>query len=127
MIPPSFDYHCPKTVSEAIELLTKFGDEAKILAGKLQAIQDVENRYEQVAINMLLRESRIIRRDIVDKLYIELDVLTIDEINEVQDKLFSYVLDKKSVFDTLLDISIYMIYDNIILKDININFFIIFE
>ncbi len=33
MIPPSFDYHCPTSVSEAVSLLSKFGGEAKILAG----------------------------------------------------------------------------------------------
>jgi carbon-monoxide dehydrogenase medium subunit len=33
MIPPTFDYHAPKTLPEALELLGKFGDEAKILTG----------------------------------------------------------------------------------------------
>jgi carbon-monoxide dehydrogenase medium subunit len=33
MIPPSFDYHSPKTLSEAIGLLTKYGEGAKVLSG----------------------------------------------------------------------------------------------
>jgi carbon-monoxide dehydrogenase medium subunit len=31
--PASFDYHVPDTASEAADLLTEFGDEAKVLAG----------------------------------------------------------------------------------------------
>ena len=33
MIPASFDYHAPKTLDEAIALLARLGDTAKILAG----------------------------------------------------------------------------------------------
>ena len=33
MIPPPFDYHAPKTLPEAIALLGKLGEEAKILSG----------------------------------------------------------------------------------------------
>src|SRR5512135_1623067 len=33
MIPASFDYHSPKTLSEAIGLLSKYGEEAKVLSG----------------------------------------------------------------------------------------------
>ena len=33
MIPPSFEYFRPKTISEAIDLLQQHGDEAKILSG----------------------------------------------------------------------------------------------
>jgi len=33
MKPSSFEYHAPETVEEAVELLTQFGDNAKILAG----------------------------------------------------------------------------------------------
>ena len=49
MIPPSFDYHCPKTVSEAIELLTKFGDEAKILAGGHSLLPMMKLRFAEPA------------------------------------------------------------------------------
>jgi CO/xanthine dehydrogenase FAD-binding subunit len=33
MKPPRFDYHAPRTVEEAIDLLTRYGGEAKVLAG----------------------------------------------------------------------------------------------
>jgi len=33
MIPGSFDYHAPSSLDEAIELLGKLGEDAKILAG----------------------------------------------------------------------------------------------
>ena len=33
MIPPSFEYHRPSTVEEAVGLLSSLGSEAKILAG----------------------------------------------------------------------------------------------
>ncbi|MFZ0820683.1 MAG: xanthine dehydrogenase family protein subunit M [Candidatus Acidiferrales bacterium] len=33
MIPSSFDYHAPKTLEEALRLLERHGDEAKLLAG----------------------------------------------------------------------------------------------
>ena len=33
MIPASFDYHSPKTLTEAIALLSRYGDDAKVLSG----------------------------------------------------------------------------------------------
>ena len=33
MIPAAFDYHAPSTLAEAVALLTKFGDGAKVLSG----------------------------------------------------------------------------------------------
>lgn len=33
MIPPVFDYHCPKTLGEAVALLSKYGDAAKVMSG----------------------------------------------------------------------------------------------
>jgi CO/xanthine dehydrogenase FAD-binding subunit len=33
MIPPSFDYHVPNSVNDAIGMLQKYGAEAKILSG----------------------------------------------------------------------------------------------
>ncbi len=33
MIPASFDYHSPKTLSEAVGLLARYGDSAKVLSG----------------------------------------------------------------------------------------------
>ena len=33
MIPPAFDYHCPKTLGEAVSLLSQYGDTAKVMSG----------------------------------------------------------------------------------------------
>src|SRR5437870_11137935 len=33
MIPPVFDYHAPASVAEAIALLSRFGDSAKVISG----------------------------------------------------------------------------------------------
>ena len=33
MKPAPFEYHAPTTTSEALELLNRFGDDAKVLAG----------------------------------------------------------------------------------------------
>ena len=38
MIPPSFDYHAPATVPEAVDILSRLGDEAKVLAGGMSLI-----------------------------------------------------------------------------------------
>lgn len=49
MIPPSFDYHCPKTVVEAVALLSKFGDEAKLLAGGHSLLPMMKLRFTEPA------------------------------------------------------------------------------
>ena len=78
MIPASFDYHAPKTLDEAVALLARLGDTAKILAGgqslipamrfrlaapevlvDLNRIRDlsyVEERGDHLAIGALTRE-----------------------------------------------------------------------
>ncbi len=33
MIPPQFDYHAPDSLDAAVQLLTEFGDEAKVMSG----------------------------------------------------------------------------------------------
>jgi carbon-monoxide dehydrogenase medium subunit len=33
MIPASFDYHAPGSLPEALALLSRYGDEAKVLSG----------------------------------------------------------------------------------------------
>ena len=33
MIPPVFDYHCPETLGEAVALLSKYRDDAKVMSG----------------------------------------------------------------------------------------------
>jgi aerobic carbon-monoxide dehydrogenase medium subunit len=57
MIPASFDYHAPKTLDEAIALLGRFGDTAKILAGGQSLIPAM--RFRLAAPDTLVDISRI--------------------------------------------------------------------
>jgi len=57
MIPASFDYHAPKTLDEAIALLGRFGDTAKILAGGQSLIPAM--RFRLAAPETLVDISRI--------------------------------------------------------------------
>jgi carbon-monoxide dehydrogenase medium subunit len=47
MIPPSFDYHEPRSVSEAIKLLAQFGADAKVLAGGHSLLPMMKLRFAQ--------------------------------------------------------------------------------
>jgi carbon-monoxide dehydrogenase medium subunit len=47
MIPASFDYHAPKTLPEALELLGRFGDEAKVLSGGQSLLPLLKLRFAQ--------------------------------------------------------------------------------
>ncbi|NBV88380.1 MAG: xanthine dehydrogenase family protein subunit M, partial [Betaproteobacteria bacterium] len=47
MIPPRFEYHAPKTVAEAIGLLTSLGSDAKLLAGGHSLIPMMKLRFAQ--------------------------------------------------------------------------------
>jgi aerobic carbon-monoxide dehydrogenase medium subunit len=49
MIPPAFDYHAPRTVSEAIGLLGNLGDGAKLLAGGHSLLPMMKLRFAQPA------------------------------------------------------------------------------
>jgi carbon-monoxide dehydrogenase medium subunit len=49
MIPPSFDYHAPKTLPEAVALLTKLGDDAKVLSGGQSLLPMLKLRLAQPA------------------------------------------------------------------------------
>jgi aerobic carbon-monoxide dehydrogenase medium subunit len=49
MIPPSFDYHAPRTLPEAVALLGQFGDEAKILSGGQSLLPMMKLRFAQPA------------------------------------------------------------------------------
>jgi aerobic carbon-monoxide dehydrogenase medium subunit len=49
MIPPAFDYHAPKTVGQAIELLSKLGGDAKLLAGGHSLLPMMKLRFAQPA------------------------------------------------------------------------------
>ncbi len=47
MIPRQFEYHAPQTVSEAIALLQKYGDTAKLLAGGHSLIPMMKIRFAE--------------------------------------------------------------------------------
>ena len=49
MIPASFDYHAPKTLAEAVGLLERYRDEAKVLSGGQSLLPLLKLRLAQVA------------------------------------------------------------------------------
>jgi len=49
MIPPSFDYHVPKSVNDAVGMLKKYGSEAKILSGGMSLIPLMKLRLAEPA------------------------------------------------------------------------------
>jgi carbon-monoxide dehydrogenase medium subunit len=49
MIPPSFDYHAPVSVGEAVGLLARLGEDAKILAGGHSLLPMMKLRFAQPA------------------------------------------------------------------------------
>jgi len=91
MIPPSFDYHAPKTLDEAVALLARLGDTAKILAGgqslipamrfrlaspdalvdlgRIRDLSYVEERGDHLAIGALTREYALESTAVVAKSY----------------------------------------------------------
>jgi len=91
MIPPSFDYHCPTSVSEAVSLLSKFGGEAKILAGGHSLLPMMKLRFAEPA-NLIdinkIPELRGIRE--------EGGVIKIGAMTTENQILFSDLLQKKS-------------------------------
>jgi carbon-monoxide dehydrogenase medium subunit len=49
MIPPSFDYHVPNSVNDAVGMLKKYGSEAKILSGGMSLIPLMKMRLAEPA------------------------------------------------------------------------------
>ena len=49
MIPRDFEYHAPKTVSDALGLLKQYGDEAKLLAGGHSLLPMMKLRFAEPA------------------------------------------------------------------------------
>ena len=47
MIPREFEYHAPKSISDALGLLEQFGDEAKLLAGGHSLLPMMKLRFAQ--------------------------------------------------------------------------------
>lgn len=91
MIPASFDYHAPKTLDEAVALLARLGDTAKILAGgqslipamrfrlaapealvdlgRIRDLSYVEERGDHLAIGALTREHALEGSAVIAKSY----------------------------------------------------------
>lgn len=91
MIPGSFDYHAPKSIDEALGLLAKLGDTAKVLAGgqslipamrfrlaspeilvdinRVPGLSYVEERGDHLAIGALTREHMLEEAPVVAKSY----------------------------------------------------------
>jgi carbon-monoxide dehydrogenase medium subunit len=91
MIPASFDYHAPKTLDEAIALLGRLGDTAKILAGgqslipamrfrlaspevlvdinRIRDLAYIEERGDHLAIGAMTREHALEVSPVVAKAY----------------------------------------------------------
>jgi carbon-monoxide dehydrogenase medium subunit len=91
MIPASFDYHAPKTLDEAIALLGRLGDTAKILAGgqslipamrfrlaspdvlvdlnRIGELSHLEERGDHLVIGALVREHALEASAVVAKSY----------------------------------------------------------
>ena len=49
MIPPSFDYHAPRSIGEALSLLSSLGSDAKLLAGGHSLLPMMKLRFAQPA------------------------------------------------------------------------------
>lgn len=47
MIPPAFEYHAPRSLGDALALLTELGDEAKLLAGGHSLLPMMKLRFAQ--------------------------------------------------------------------------------
>ena len=47
MIPPSFEYHAPGSVDDAVALLSQYGDEAKVLAGGHSLLPMMKLRFAE--------------------------------------------------------------------------------
>ncbi len=91
MIPQAFDYHAPGTIPEAIGLLKKYGDAAKIISGghsllpmmkfrlatpehlidinNIQGLNHIDIRDGEIHIGALVREAEIEHSDILAKYY----------------------------------------------------------
>lgn len=50
MIPPAFDYHAPRSIGEALSLLSSLGEDAKILAGGHSLLPMMKLRFAQPGV-----------------------------------------------------------------------------
>ena len=58
MIPPAFDYHAPASLSEAIALLSRLGDSAKVLSGGQSLLPLLKLRLGRPLSNNVSSESK---------------------------------------------------------------------
>ena len=49
MIPPSFEYYAPRSIGEALSLLSRLGSESKLLAGGHSLLPMMKLRFAQPA------------------------------------------------------------------------------
>lgn len=83
MIPPSFEYHTPRSVSEAVALLGQLGSEAKLLAGGHSLLPMMKLRFAEpthlIDINRI-PELRGIREEgnkvVIGAMTVESDLIT---------------------------------------------------
>jgi carbon-monoxide dehydrogenase medium subunit len=78
MIPPAFDYHAPKSVAEAIQLLGDLGDEAKLLAGGHSLLPMMKLRFAQPAHLIDLNRIDALRGIREDKGEIVIGAMTVE-------------------------------------------------
>ncbi|WP_288126957.1 FAD binding domain-containing protein, partial [Thiomonas sp.] len=83
MIPPSFEYHTPRSVSEAVALLGQLGSDAKLLAGGHSLLPMMKLRFAEpthlIDINRI-PELRGIREEgnkvVIGAMTVESDLIT---------------------------------------------------
>src|SRR6266536_2728784 len=71
MLPARFDYHRPETLEEALELMDRFGDEAKVLAGGMSRIEELYGMSEDdgLRVKAMTRNSELEASDLLRKRY----------------------------------------------------------
>jgi carbon-monoxide dehydrogenase medium subunit len=100
MYPQAFDYFCPDTLEGVIELLTQYGDDAKLLAGgqsliplmklrlaspkyvigldKLQGLSSISEQGDEISIGALSRHAEIEESELIkSKLPLLHDTITV--------------------------------------------------
>ncbi len=91
MLPSRFEYHCPSTIEEALDLLAEHGDDAKILAGgqslipmmklrfaspghlidvnRIQGLDTIEEKDGSLHIGTLVRHNQLAASEVVSARY----------------------------------------------------------
>jgi CO/xanthine dehydrogenase FAD-binding subunit len=91
MIPPSFDYHAPATLPDALKLLAQHGDDAKVLSGRQSLLPLLKmrlaapahvvdiGRIPPAAFNHKFVHAGPIERDVILSAYLRLEVVRIQD------------------------------------------------